>query len=86
MSFLGGFGKFDHAYTNKNENILCFFCDWIRLMERKEYQRVYVGALFGVVLIIKSARRALALDIFETNRMILKQAVNDTKQVFWHPL
>lgn len=56
------------------------------MIERREYQRVYVGVLFGVVLIFKSARRALALDIFETNRMILKPAVNDITQVFWHPL
>jgi len=66
--------------------IFIVFCDWIRLMERREYQRVYVGVLFGVVLIFILARRALELDIFETNRMILKPAVNDSKQVFWHPL
>jgi len=55
-------------------------------MERRDYQRVYVGVLFGVVLIFILARRALELNIFETNRMILKPAVNDVKQVFWHPL
>jgi len=70
------------ATLTKMRIFIRFFCDWIRLMERREYQRVSVGVLFGVALIFISVRRTLELDIFETNRMILKPAVNDIKLVF----